>query len=361
MPLNRIFIILNDICLKSLSYLNTNKYLFKSLFELIISLLKPLDSGNSNLEITSLEWLLLFLSRLLSYIDKTRLFLNNNNNNNGSSFTDGKGNGEYSNRWEFLENIYNKYNNYNNNNNSKGKLTNTLRNQYPQTHLSQQQQQQQAANFNKNKTKKKLLQTNKYFLFNKIKESRKLNLYDLKYQRKMNEKSSNCYFSSNERHLLNQLNKKSFSFIQLPRDLTLILCKLLVKLLINSNSYSNSDLFVLTCRIVSSLCLNTIPTISLSEIITLNELSKILLICVGIAFNHASASWGSPWSPHAVLCFLMDLIENEKYVTIDKDKEQQQQASVINVDESSMNSNNNNEEKFSINSLIKSTVNTDLI
>ena len=107
LPLNRIFIILNDICLKSLSYLNTNKYLFKSLFELIISLLKPLGSGNSNLEITSLEWLLLFLSRLLSYIDKTRLFLNNNNsnnNNNASSFTDGKGNGEFSNRWEFLEN-----------------------------------------------------------------------------------------------------------------------------------------------------------------------------------------------------------------------------------------------------------------
>ena len=62
LPLNRIFIILNDICLKSLSYLNTNKYLFKSLFELIISLLKPLGSGNSNLEITSMEWLLLFLS-----------------------------------------------------------------------------------------------------------------------------------------------------------------------------------------------------------------------------------------------------------------------------------------------------------
>ena len=302
LPLNQIFIILNDICLKSLSYLSTNKFLFKSLFQLIISLLTPLEN-NSNLEISSLEWLLLFLSRLLSYIDKTRTFLN------GASTSDKNSMNEMttSSRWEFLENIYGNSNNVNN----KGatKLSNTFRNQYSQ---NQQSQQQQSSYFNKNKTKKKLFQTNKYFLFNKFKESRKLNLYDLKFQRKLNEKgSTSCYFSSSEKYLLNQLNEKSFNFIQLPRSLTLTLCRLLIKLLINSNSYSNSDLFVLTCRILSSLCLNTVPSITLSEIMSFNDLNRIILFCVGIEFNHCSASWGSPWSPHAVLCFLMDVIENE--------------------------------------------------
>jgi hypothetical protein len=36
------------------------------------------------------------------------------------------------------------------------------------------------------------------------------------------------------------------------------------------------------------------------------------LLSVSSEFNHGSVCWGSPWSQHALLSLLMDVIENER-------------------------------------------------
>lgn len=143
-PLSKIFVSLNDMCLKSLQ-VNQNHagLLFKSLFGLVQEVLAPLMSSDSSydddsspplllmppsVEVTCLEWLLLFISRLLCVFNANRPR-------------------EASNRWEFLENVY-----------SGQKLG---------------VGQKQAPVRNKNKIKKKFFQTNKYFTWNKIKETRK--------------------------------------------------------------------------------------------------------------------------------------------------------------------------------------------
>ncbi len=81
-------------------------------------------SGVPAVDVTSLEWILLFISRLLSAVERPR---------------------EATCRWEFLENIYSNF-----------KLSS-----------------KQMSSRNRTKIKKKLFQTNKYFQFNKLKENRK--------------------------------------------------------------------------------------------------------------------------------------------------------------------------------------------
>lgn len=102
-PLSRAFITLNEICAKSLTGSQANN-LFTCLFSLVDEILRPLQvagdpliddmddmaglgvTGNTQaVDVTSLEWILLFISRLLSAADKPK---------------------DSNCRWDFLENIY---------------------------------------------------------------------------------------------------------------------------------------------------------------------------------------------------------------------------------------------------------------
>ena len=88
--LSKIFLTLNEMCYKSLQNEIISNNLFKSLFNLIEEILKPLENDNENeymsVEVSCLEWILLFTSRLINYLDKkTNL------------------------RWEFLENTSSKH------------------------------------------------------------------------------------------------------------------------------------------------------------------------------------------------------------------------------------------------------------
>ena len=281
-PLSKIFISLNDMCLKSLQVNQMHAtLLFKSLFGLVQDVLAPLvnppsldddddisASTSSSVEVTCLEWLLLFISRLLCVFNVNRAR-------------------EASNRWEFLENIY----------------------AAQRTGASGSSGGKQAPVRSKNKIKKKFFQSNKYFTWNKIKETRK-NLE--KYRKHMWKSGSGGHLDaafSQDAH-----SKLHVKKVHLPRDISLAVGRSISKLLVSSNSYCNSDLFVLSCRIISSLCCNTQPCISLSEIFEPADLNQLILLNVSSEFNHGSVCWGSPWSQHAFLSLLLDVIENERFV-----------------------------------------------
>jgi hypothetical protein len=181
----------------------------------------------------------------------------------------------------------------------------------------------------KSKIKKKLIQSNKYFTWSKIKENRK-NLDRYKKTLWKNGggvcgsgggggggSGSGCGGSSaggndsnSSQDSLNKfnLNKK----IYLPHDISLRVGRLIGKLLVSANSYCSSDLFVLSCRILSSICCSTMPAISLCDIFEPADLNQLILLNVSGEFNHGSVCWGSPWSQHALISLFMDTIENEK-------------------------------------------------
>jgi baculoviral IAP repeat-containing protein 6 len=121
-PMSKAFITLNEICLKSLNGTQTNN-LFECLVNLVNEILDPLKSDGC-VEVTSLEWILLFISRLLISIDISKDIIC---------------------RWEFLENTCSNF-----------KLN-------PKPLMIR----------NKTKMKKKIFQSSKYFNWNKMKDSRR--------------------------------------------------------------------------------------------------------------------------------------------------------------------------------------------
>ena len=197
MPLSRIFITLNEICLKSLAGSQAGS-LFKSLLELTAHLLAPFNddstrvNANASVEVTALEWILLLLSRLLSVIDKSRAC------------------DAMSNRWEFLENIYTTY-----------KLNASSSKMF--------------AARNKGRIKKKLFHSSKYFTWNKLKEQRKN--FD-----KYKKSGAGWPYRGEPGDPMRKLLSRR---LYLPREHSLSVAKLLIRLLCNANAFCSSDLFVL--------------------------------------------------------------------------------------------------------------------
>ena len=271
--LSKIFLNLNEMCMKAIKINGSdlNMLLFKNLFELINSLL----AGDCfmNVEISALEWLILFVTRLLNLLS-----------NSG-------GRKKASNRWEFLEKLSSSNALSAATKNAKliGSSGGTIININTNSSLS------------KNKFKKKLLQSS----------SSSSNVASLSNkQLRVNKRKIEEY---NRQFMLSSAKKFIF-----PRDISLALGKSLARLLVSSNSYSSSDLFVLTCRVLSSLCLHTQPALSLHDMFGdqqtdgSNDLHHLVMLNVSLDFNHGSVCWGSPWSQHALLCLLSDVVESEK-------------------------------------------------
>ncbi len=51
--------------------------------------------------------------------------------------------------------------------------------------------------------------------------------------------------------------------------------------------------------------------ISLSEVMTQEELEKLLLLTCSTDCNHGNVSWGGSWAGHAITCLLLDLLDGE--------------------------------------------------
>ena len=260
--LSRIFATLNGMCIKSLSA-KQSQNLFNSLFGLVEEILQDLDDQKP-VEVTCLEWIFLFISRLFSVTIKSKEI----------------------NRWDFLENAHTT---------TKSKTNPAIR--------------------HKTKIKKKFFQSNKYLTWNKIKETRK-NLEKYK---------KNLWKSDINNPNTNSNNDgKLFRKFSISRNLSLRVCKLIVKLLVSANSYTSSDLFVLSCRIISYLCCNSLPSINLNEIFQKEDLTQLIFLNVSSEFNHGSVCWGSPWSQHALISLLLDIIENEKPEQMVREKKKEQ-------------------------------------
>ncbi|RNA41607.1 baculoviral IAP repeat-containing 6-like isoform X15, partial [Brachionus plicatilis] len=57
---------------------------------------------------------------------------------------------------------------------------------------------------------------------------------------------------------------------------------------------------------------NNTPLINLNEIFEQQDLGQLIRLNVSSEFNHGSVCWGSPWSQHALLSLLQDVMESER-------------------------------------------------
>ena len=321
LPLSQIFMTLNEMCLRSLAAgVASVRTLFVSLFGLLEELLKPLDhdqdqddTTSSGVEVSSLEWLLLFIARLISFVD----------NRSGAP----------THRWQFLDSMYSL--------SSKQHATSSAAaaaaaaaaqaaaaaSSAPPRFGGAGPNGTSSGGFSaasrcKNKLKKKIFQSSKYYTWSKLKESRKSFVDKHRQQHRHLWRDSGFSSGAASGGQCGQAPMGSAAAsgaanmlagrVYLPRDAALRLGRLVAKLLTSANSYCSSDLFVLACRLLAAICVCSRPAIGLAQLMGVEQLAELIKLGVGAEYNHASVSWGSPWSQHALVSLLIDVIENEK-------------------------------------------------
>ena len=62
---------------------------------------------------------------------------------------------------------------------------------------------------------------------------------------------------------------------------------------------------------VAKLSNITRPAISLSEMMTQQELDRLILLHCSFDHNHVNITWGGPWAGHAIISLLQDILEGE--------------------------------------------------
>ncbi len=78
----------------------------------------------------------------------------------------------------------------------------------------------------------------------------------------------------------------------------------------------NFFLNLFTIQVLARIANATRPAITLSEIASSEQLTKLLLLCVSSEHNQGTSSWGGPWASHAITCLLQDILEGMSHPQI---------------------------------------------
>ncbi|XP_046401534.1 baculoviral IAP repeat-containing protein 6 [Ischnura elegans] len=98
--------------------------------------------------------------------------------------------------------------------------------------------------------------------------------------------------------------------ILLPRSSCLAVTEGLVALILRADFTCNTDTFLLACKVLARIVLSTRPAISLGELMTREQLLR--LIQLAVCNDQHGAFWGGPWASHAVSCLLQDILDAVK-------------------------------------------------
>ncbi|OPL20763.1 hypothetical protein AM593_04129, partial [Mytilus galloprovincialis] len=99
----------------------------------------------------------------------------------------------------------------------------------------------------------------------------------------------------------------------LSKEKTLKVVRGLMALLLSMDFTCNVDLFLVTCKVLATVCVMTRPAVTLSEAMTQDQLGKLILLASNLDLNYGNVSWGGPWAGHAITCLLQDILDGERY------------------------------------------------
>ncbi|CAL1542612.1 unnamed protein product [Lymnaea stagnalis] len=98
----------------------------------------------------------------------------------------------------------------------------------------------------------------------------------------------------------------------LSRDRCLAVVGGLMALLLSMDFTCHVDLFLVACKVLAKLCVACRPSIVLAEVMSQEQLEKLVLLVLDAELNHDNLTWGGPWAGHAITCLLQDILEGEK-------------------------------------------------
>uniref|UniRef100_A0A673KPC9 Dual E2 ubiquitin-conjugating enzyme/E3 ubiquitin-protein ligase BIRC6 n=1 Tax=Sinocyclocheilus rhinocerous TaxID=307959 RepID=A0A673KPC9_9TELE len=73
----------------------------------------------------------------------------------------------------------------------------------------------------------------------------------------------------------------------------------------------HADLLLFVCKVLARIANATRPTIHLCEVVSEQQLERLLLLLVGTDFNRGDISWGGAWAQYSLTCMLQDILAGE--------------------------------------------------
>lgn len=64
-------------------------------------------------------------------------------------------------------------------------------------------------------------------------------------------------------------------------------------------------------KVLARIANATRPTIHLCEVVSEQQLERLLLLLVGTDFNRGDISWGGAWAQYSLTCMLQDILAGE--------------------------------------------------
>ncbi|XP_064622207.1 baculoviral IAP repeat-containing protein 6-like isoform X2 [Lineus longissimus] len=326
---DRVFVLLTMLGQKSLTSGNASQVL-ESLLGLLARLLSPLVNQQDGAvgHMVSLD--LVLISRLLVFLSKTM----DNSFSAGSSSDDGdkrdkdkdNNNGSMgtSNRWDFIQGDAAMHSTKGSSN-SRSKLYRRKLHKRLMHHKQQLLDLQQAKkNFLSSQMEKlgsgitkeaEAIIKHQEQLFKKtLKQYTSKHFKDIMHIRRtdaeiLKKLPKDPNGNSSDRELVDTDNDNS---IVLPRERCVPVVRGLVALLLTMDFTCNTDLFLITCKVLARIISSTRPAVMLSEAMSQDQLEKFVLLCSNIEHSQSSTTWGGPWAVHAVTCLLQDVLESER-------------------------------------------------
>ncbi|XP_029926712.1 baculoviral IAP repeat-containing protein 6 isoform X5 [Myripristis murdjan] len=317
-PQDRVFMLLSCIGQRSLS----NSGVLEGLLNLLDSLLSPLQQPlvatqrrtEGVLDIPMISWVVMLVSRLLDYVASIEDEASGGKKHLGGKDRERTFTG---NQWSFINNSLQSQNS---SRSTKG--NSSLDRLYSRKIRKQLVHHKQQLNLLKAKQKalveqieKEKIQSNKGSSYKLLVEQAKLKQATSKHFKDLIRLRRTAEWPRSTLDTEATTTKEAPEVEPLPFTLAHERCISVVQklalFLLSMDFTCHADLLLFVCKVLARIANATRPTIHLCEIVSEQQLERLLLLLVGTDFNRGDISWGGAWAQYSLTCMLQDILAGE--------------------------------------------------
>uniref|UniRef100_A0A3Q2D0E3 Baculoviral IAP repeat containing 6 n=1 Tax=Cyprinodon variegatus TaxID=28743 RepID=A0A3Q2D0E3_CYPVA len=317
-PQDRVFMLLSCIGQRSLS----NSGVLEGLLNLLDSLLSPLQRPQAAsqrraegiLDIPMISWVVMLVSRLLDYVANIEDEASAAKKNLGGKERDRPATVT---QWSFINNTLQSQNS-----SRAAKGSSSLDRLYSRKLRKQLVHHKQQLNLLKAKQKalfeqieKEKIQSNKGSSYKLLVEQAKLKQATSKHFKDLIRLRRTAEWPRSTLDAESTAAKDAPEVEPLPFTLSHERCISVVQklalFLLSMDFTCHADLLLFVCKVLARIANATRPTIHLCEVVSEQQLERLLLLLVGTDFNRGDISWGGAWAQYSLTCMLQDILAGE--------------------------------------------------
>ncbi|XP_062862910.1 baculoviral IAP repeat-containing protein 6 isoform X2 [Trichomycterus rosablanca] len=318
-PQDRVFMLLSCIGQRSLS----NSGVLEGLLNLLDSLLSPLQQPSAPLhrrtegvlDIPMISWVVMLVSRLLDYVASVE-----DEASAAKKHLVGKDRERSSagNQWSFINNSLQSQNptRSTKGNSSLDRLySRKIRKQlvhHKQLNLLKAKQKALVEQIEKEK-----IQSNKGSSYKllveqaKLKQATSKHFKDLIRLRRTAEWPRSPLDADSSPSTVKETPEVELLPFTLSHERCICVVQKLAQFLLSMDFTCHADLLLFVCKVLARIANATRPTIHLCEVVSEQQLERLLLLLVGTDFNRGDISWGGAWAQYSLTCMLQDILAGE--------------------------------------------------